>query len=107
MPVLQYQGACVSGFVPVGSSNQLVLGVPFLRAWHSQFSYNPTTKEAVVGLAVPTATVSNPAETTLGGSVAFAGRKLKESSPDAGAMGTSSSSVFAALIPTPQQRGLP
>jgi hypothetical protein len=70
---------CISGFVPVGKSSQVVLGVPFLRAWHSQYSYDPATQKAHIGLATPVATASGTTPANSAGSVlSFAGRKLAQ-----------------------------
>jgi len=79
--LLQYEGTCISGFVPVGESSQVVLGVPFLRAWHSQYSYDPTTQKAKIGLAAPVSTAGTPASNGAGTVLSFAGRKLAQVRP--------------------------
>lgn len=66
---VQYAGGCVSSFIP--SSNILpgviVIGTPFLRAWHSQFIYDPVANKAQIGFSNPintanvfTAAANNP-----------------------------------------------
>ena len=105
--LLQYLGSCVSGFVPTSSgTNQIVLGVPFLRAWHTQYSYDPTTQAAKVGIAAP-ATVSSPsASSSQSSSIAFAGRKLAGQSAGHVKGDKTGGAVFGASIPSARQRGL-
>ena len=76
--MLQYEGTCISGFVPVGKSSQVVLGVPFLRAWHSQYSYDPSTQKARIGLAAPVSTSVPRAASAAGTVLSFTGRKLAQ-----------------------------
>lgn len=103
--VSQYMGGCVSGFVPVNTGLQIVLGVPFLRAWHSQFVYDPVTKSAKVGLAqaAPASTVGLQQSPP----VSVAGRKLAGQEIPATAEDSSAEpALFKASIPSAKQRGL-
>lgn len=103
--MLQYLGSCVSGFVPVNSGSQVVLGVPFLRAWHSQYSFDPTTGVARVGLASPVPTA--PTMGKQAAPVAFAGRKLAGEVPAAANKKPAQQPLlFQASIPSARQRGL-
>ena len=103
---MQYQGACVSGFVPVLSANQIVLGVPFLRAWHTQYSYDPASQVARIGLATPTAVPSPSSTAVQTSSAAFAGRRLRSQASTEPQEPESQTQVFEASIPSAKDRGI-
>ena len=103
---MQYQGACVSGFVPVLAATQVVLGVPFLRAWHTQYSYDPASQVARIGLATPTAVPKLSSAAVQSSSTAFAGRRLMSQASAQPQTSEPQSQVFGASIPSAKDRGI-
>lgn len=108
---VQYQGTCVSSFVPNNNllTGSITVGSPFLRAWHSQFLYDQTTLKAQIGFSVPVnSTLSTKA-------LSVAGRKLMQTmqtnQTDNNFSNTRSDTLsgynlFSAFVPTITDRGL-
>lgn len=46
--------ACISGIIPGGDANSIILGDNFLRAWYTAYRYDKSAHTAFVGLAKPT-----------------------------------------------------
>jgi cathepsin E len=44
---------CISGIIPGGDSNSIILGDNFLRAWYTAYKYDRATHTASVGFALP------------------------------------------------------
>jgi cathepsin E len=44
---------CISGIIPGGDSNSIILGDNFLRAWYTAYKYDRVTHTASVGFALP------------------------------------------------------
>ena len=42
---------CISAVLPGGDENSIVLGDNFMRSWFTVYSYNLTSKAAMVGFA--------------------------------------------------------
>ena len=60
--------ACISGIIPGGDANSIILGDNFLRAWYTAYRYDKSAHTAFVGLARPTdIKLSLPGEDGVGG----------------------------------------
>jgi hypothetical protein len=60
--------ACISGIIPGGDANSIILGDNFLRAWYTAYRYDKSAHTAFVGLAEPTdIKLSLPGEDGAGG----------------------------------------
>lgn len=60
--------ACISGIIPGGDSNSIILGDNFLRAWYTAYRYDKSAHTAFVGLAKPTdIKLSLPGDDAVGG----------------------------------------
>ena len=60
--------ACISGIIPGGDANSIILGDNFLRAWYTAYRYDKSAHTAFVGLAKPTdIKLSLPGEDGAGG----------------------------------------
>lgn len=61
--------ACISGIIPGGDANSIILGDNFLRAWYTAYRYDKSAHTAFVGLARPSdIKLSLPGEDGTGGS---------------------------------------
>ena len=61
--------ACISGIIPGGDANSIILGDNFLRAWYTAYRYDKSAHTAFVGIAKPTdIKLSLPGEDGAGGS---------------------------------------
>ena len=116
--VVQYQGTCVSSFIPSNNllPGAMVVGTPFLRAWHAQFNYNVTTDKAQIGFSVPVNTASAFGAAVNNPLGAAGRRKLSQLAQAPPSMATLmdariedptiANNLFSAYIPSASSRGL-
>ena len=83
----------------------MVLGSTFLRAWHTQYTYDPATQLAQIGFAVPAASTT-PSTQALQ-PIATAGRKMLGPQEQESAPRPVQPRIFPARIPSAAARGLP
>lgn len=90
---------CISGIIPGGDANSIILGDNFLRAWYTAYRYDKSAHTAFVGLAKPTdIKLALPGEDGAGGAGVKAVATPSSSSSKAAAAASSQAKASASSI---------